>query len=547
MSVVTRPVDMSMEHQDDQSPTTSGSGAVLIIPDVPLGLDFGINCMSFETGPKFRGMSMIPQGLHFIYHSTGMAARQGFFLRSDVTDVIVRQWDSFEEHISAKDNLSTDSMSALCQQLNRGDLNANLGPYPVAEHHIWQNLSCYIYENVLNKAGCPMGEIIYSSEAQDLAAISIPNSSGANQRVNKFEKKESTGKEKSPLLGNVAQFVDIIAAENRLREVINSSEYDHQDIRATMLTSLYIDKSTVLENLVETEYGGSWENILGEMQLSFILFLLIFCYDALEHWKKLVDTICRSERILISKPDLATAFMRILYAQLNFSPADFFANELSKDNFLRPAVSSLFENMKQPKGVLSQSVLEHKKRLLNFFQKKFNLFLDSEDVVSINSKKNKFNDDDYNLVDEDKPAIISIEEMEASDSRMLRNNGDNNSNPDNNAMEIGDNNESSNISDTAHDSKPLEIIGTMSVSQIEIGMFSWRYPNLYDSMCADLNEDMEMTALRILSESESEGYLPPNIDTKQGKGIRQPDTKRLAALEAKMFLEDEVSKRTLAS
>ena len=87
----------------------------------------------------------------------------------------------------------------------------------------------------------------------------------------------------------------------------------------------------------------------------------------------------------------------------------------------------------------------------------------------------------------------------------------------------------------------------MSVSQIEIGMFSWRYPNLYDSMCAELNEDMEMTALRILSESESEGYLPPNIDTKQTKGIRQPDTKRLAALEAKMFLEDEVSKRTLAS
>ena len=43
------------------------------------------------------------------------------------------------------------------------------------------------------------------------------------------------------------------------------------------------------------------------------------------------------------------------------------------------------------------------------------------------------------------------------------------------------------------------------------------------------------------------GYLQLNIDTKQGKGIRQPDTKRLAALEAKMFLEDEVSKRTLAS
>jgi hypothetical protein len=57
----------TIENEDSRG----GSGSVLIIPDVPIGLDFGINCLSFETGPKFRGMSLIPQGLHFVYHSTG--------------------------------------------------------------------------------------------------------------------------------------------------------------------------------------------------------------------------------------------------------------------------------------------------------------------------------------------------------------------------------------------------------------------------------------------------------------------------------------------
>ena len=149
-----------MDVQYSQSVSSNGVGSVLIIPDVPLGLDFGIDCMSFETGPKFRGISMIPQGLHFVYHSTGMAARQGFFMRAGASDVVVRQWDSFEEHICSTNTLSDESMLTLMLQLRMGDLNSSLGPYPVAEHHIWQNLSCFILENVLLRASCQRGQVL---------------------------------------------------------------------------------------------------------------------------------------------------------------------------------------------------------------------------------------------------------------------------------------------------------------------------------------------------------------------------------------------------
>jgi A1 cistron-splicing factor AAR2 len=498
------------------------TGAVLMIPDVPLGLDFGINCMSFETGPKFIGMSMIPKGLHFIYHSTGMASRQGFFWRAGSSEVAVCRWDSFEEHIRPRESISDEAKILLVQQLKRGDLNNNLGAYPVAEHHVWLNLTCFIYESVLSRANCPVGEIIYPSEAQDLATLNIVGSSGTKPRSKTADETWAVESKSSQLQGNFAQFVNILAAEVTLTDEIRGAQLES---RANDLTSIYLDKSLILEHLVATEYNLSWENVLGEMQLSFMLFLLIFCYDALDHWKKLVDTICRSEKALIAKPDFAVAFMRILYEQLNFAPTDFFVNELSKDNFLRPAVSSLFENLKQPRGVLKTSVVEHRNRLLNFFQKKFNLFEQHDEEVK--SMQNSVNvaDDNYNLVGEDNPVVVLSSEIDAYEER---------SSGESHAMIID---EDKSIEKLNGDLAEEETSQLVTPAQISIAMFNWRYPNLYDNMvAAGLNEDLEMAAVRILSESEEREVANTNRLI--------PDKERLLILECIMFLEGEASRKT---
>ena len=147
---------------------TSANGAVIVIPDVPLGLDVGVDCLSFETGPKFRGIGLIPSGLHFLYHSMGMSGRQGFFFRITATnDVLIRPWDAYQEVICSHCNLSEASQSNLLRDLQRGELNDNLGPYPVAEHHVWSNLSCFIDDHVLLRAQCEVGEVIHGSEATE--------------------------------------------------------------------------------------------------------------------------------------------------------------------------------------------------------------------------------------------------------------------------------------------------------------------------------------------------------------------------------------------
>lgn len=42
-------------------------GAVLIVEDMPIGTDFGIDYNSWRTGDRFRGVKMIPPGLHYVY------------------------------------------------------------------------------------------------------------------------------------------------------------------------------------------------------------------------------------------------------------------------------------------------------------------------------------------------------------------------------------------------------------------------------------------------------------------------------------------------
>ena len=43
-------------------------GAVLVLLDVPQRTEFGIDYNSWSVGPKFKGVKMIPPGLHFVYY-----------------------------------------------------------------------------------------------------------------------------------------------------------------------------------------------------------------------------------------------------------------------------------------------------------------------------------------------------------------------------------------------------------------------------------------------------------------------------------------------
>ena len=78
----------------------------------------------------------------------------------------------------------------------------------------------------------------------------------------------------------MARFVDIQTIDRSLQAAYRS---------ASERTTYSLEKSPLIEKLVMEEYGGGYEDLLGELQLSFIMFLLLFSYPALEHWKCMVS------------------------------------------------------------------------------------------------------------------------------------------------------------------------------------------------------------------------------------------------------------------
>lgn len=480
---------------------------------------------------------MLPNGLHFLYHSMGMSGRQGFFFRVGTTnDVIIRPWDTFQESICPACHLSEASQLTLLRDIRRGELNDNLGPYPLSEHHVWTNLCCFIDDQVLLRAQCIPGQCVYASEVtEDLIKLSASlqppvakAAAGAEASatataaatatttattkasrttgVTATTGTSSTEQKQVDEAGAPAMFVDWLAVEVRVREQINTLSDPPQ--RANQLTALYMDKSLLLETVMVEEYNGLWENLLGELQLSFVLFLLIFCYDSLEQWKRLVDTICRSEAYLLAKPEFAMAFMRTLYEQLNFTPSDFFHDELSKESFLRPALSQLFESLDGAEALgVSSSLVEHRKRLLTFLQKKFGMFEDAH--VGRDGYKIRLMDvtNGYLCDDDDAPVVVDLDPSAVQPAAAA-----------------------------ANAEPPL------TPSQIEVGMFSWRYPYLFDAMSSSpLNEDMVMAAARLLAEEDDEAGTGVGVMVGQQNEVEL--TVQKARKEARLFLEEEVTRR----
>ena len=59
-------------------------GAIFLLLDVPKNTEFGIDYNCWKTGPNFKGVKMIPPGIHFIYYNVAdkegnFGIRNGFF------------------------------------------------------------------------------------------------------------------------------------------------------------------------------------------------------------------------------------------------------------------------------------------------------------------------------------------------------------------------------------------------------------------------------------------------------------------------------------
>ena len=81
---------------------------MLIILDLPVGTEFGLDYNAWNVGPRFRGVKRVPPGVHYCFHA-GVAGgggrqtgcRSGVFLEVGHGDVVVRRFNPLTEELDA--------------------------------------------------------------------------------------------------------------------------------------------------------------------------------------------------------------------------------------------------------------------------------------------------------------------------------------------------------------------------------------------------------------------------------------------------------------
>lgn len=115
--------------------------------------------------------------------------------------------------------------------------------------------------------------------------------------------------------------------------------------KPTDITKYNMDSSYLLRTLLSHNYNSNCKELLGEIQFSFICFLIGQVYDGFDQWKKLVHLLCSSEDALSTDSQLFKDFIGVLYFQVHEIPEDFFVDIVSHSNFLTTTLQEFFSNL----------------------------------------------------------------------------------------------------------------------------------------------------------------------------------------------------------
>lgn len=130
----------------DEAKRLFSEGAVFVLLNVPEGTEFGVDLKSWNVDEKFRGVKMIPKGIHYIYYSAvnnyqETSFRSGFFCNFHQGEFIVKKWDKQTEDISLEE-IGENEVVQLKENIVA--LDSFLGPYPYEIWEKWKKNTCYL-------------------------------------------------------------------------------------------------------------------------------------------------------------------------------------------------------------------------------------------------------------------------------------------------------------------------------------------------------------------------------------------------------------------
>jgi A1 cistron-splicing factor AAR2 len=397
------------------------AGALFLFLDVPPNTEFGIDYNCWRTGPQFKGVKMIPPGIHFVYYSVtdkygNVGLRNGFFYNFKFKEIVARKWDVQNECIDTTCTFSIDELERF--ECNKREMDKFLGAYPFDEYKRWKSLTSQFEWSflinlipevgIISSGSSLIGNEFKSSAKRtensvEMVSLSWNNLISDLWTFNFFFNNKNKKSSCADMISkeSIQVNTDILKKPESLNEaekmLPEMKEQEKMMIRFTKLstflsyppgsrpdqvTKCLIDQSYKLEQLIEFAFGKLPMNVLCELQFAFVCFLIGQVYEAFEQWKLIISLLCNSEQSILKHPNMFAKFVQCIYFQLKEMPDDFFTDILTRNNFLTVNLHNLFDNVKQvvesnPENTaitsLEQKCIQFKTYLEDKFELKFEM------------------------------------------------------------------------------------------------------------------------------------------------------------------------------
>lgn len=297
-----------------------------VLSNIPSTFTLGIDLQFFNSNDLLKGIKLIPQGLHvFHYQPDQNSIRTGFYFEAQDHDVIICYWDSKEEKLLVGSE-EVGELNITKEMDKLPEYYSFMIAYPEPEQtslSTWKALTSHLSLSQLEYV-LPKGNTI------DSTLTSTQENNHLLQTLHQSAQIRTSTPSKDPILNSI---IDQSSNEVKYTE-IDLRQSIRPNSTASEKTKDGIDKSWYLNHLLTTQYNTNRHTLLGEIQLTYLNFLIFANHASLQQWLKLQHVLCHCDDILRMKMELYQSFLELMCVQYENLPEEYF-NEFVEDKFMR--------------------------------------------------------------------------------------------------------------------------------------------------------------------------------------------------------------------
>ncbi|KNG49673.1 aar2 domain-containing protein [Stemphylium lycopersici] len=332
----------------------------------------GIDLLSFTSSPRFRGVKNVPPGLHFVFTASdgAISVRHGawFYVTpgTGTPQVFVKKWDEDTEDLVAetsqtevlrhKANLGSiwkDGLTPYRQTVQEGDSGAEDGW--AEESTDWSKLTTQVTPTILSRI-CGLNPDHWN----------LTSASSASQDLDDIPGLETSN--------------SMLHPEKELRFLpIDLKKTWREGATGRERTEAAQDRSWFLGDLIDKhcqagDLRGRENEILGELQFTFLMVLTLNNNSCLEQWKRLLRLLLTCRRAVKERSHLFVDLLKCLRIQLGHCAdmeGDLFDMNDAGGGFLRPLLNQFRKALDDFDGKWKADLVDELEDLQEFMEKEF--------------------------------------------------------------------------------------------------------------------------------------------------------------------------------